>query len=109
MNYTKGKWKYHEELGAKFSRISGEETVVCGLPNPIPTGDDEQDIKELNEMRANANLIAAAPEMYEALKAAQLYIARIELNKNQLERTPLEKQIMQALTKAEGGHNENRP
>jgi len=64
MSYTKEEWKYDEELGANFSMISGENAVVCGLPNPIGIGTETE---ELKEMRANAHLIVAAPKMYEAL------------------------------------------
>jgi len=65
MSYTNGEWFYTEELGANFSMISNKDVVICGMPNPLPC--DTYD-KELNEMRANAHLIAAAPAMYEALK-----------------------------------------
>jgi hypothetical protein len=68
MNYTKGKWEYEEELQANFSMISGGDTVICGMVNPLESETYE---KELTEMRANAHLILAAPDMYEALDEAK--------------------------------------
>lgn len=68
-DYTKGEWEFTEELGADFSMIAGERNVVCGLPNPIPSGDENYDKQELEEMRANAHLISAAPDMYELILA----------------------------------------
>ena len=65
---TKGTWKYTEELDANFSMISDGQSVVCGMPNPFPPGDIETYKRELAFMRTNANLIAAAPKMLEALK-----------------------------------------
>jgi hypothetical protein len=57
MNYTKGEWKYeHEYRYHNVVAIDGntKSTVVqCGT---------------LENSEANAHLIAAAPEMYEALK-----------------------------------------
>ena len=64
MNFTKGPWEYDEELDAHFSMIGNGDTVICGLPNPIPLNSDSG---ELEEMRANARLITTAPEMYEEL------------------------------------------
>ena len=65
MNYTKGEWEYTERLKANLSMIGTGNTVVCGLPNPVHSIIYPD---ELAEMRANANLIAAAPDMLEALK-----------------------------------------
>lgn len=58
-NYTKGAWKVYP-------------TNHQGVNLKIATGEAEQGIaylsKDLVEYQANANLIAAAPDMYEALK-----------------------------------------
>ena len=97
---------YTEKLKANFSMISSGMTVVCGLPNPFSPyhlyGED------LMEMRANANLIKAAPAMYEALKEVHEALMgwQYELRGSE----PYERRIRQAfnhflvpaLAKAEG-------
>jgi hypothetical protein len=78
--FTKGVWEYTEELGAHFSMIGADRTVICGLPNPLGADDcsnspeelKEMGIdKELEEMRANAHLICSAPDLYEAVLIAR--------------------------------------
>ncbi len=59
-NHTK--WEYTEELAARMSMIADDSTVICGLPNPLPLDGltERYDRKEVDRMRANANLIVAA-------------------------------------------------
>ena len=97
MEYTKGEWEYTEELGATLSMISGTEEVVCGLPNPIPS--DSYD-SELTRMRANAHLIAAAPELYEALKTYQLWNEGHPVGSKTLPQ--IQEMIMDVIAKVEG-------
>ncbi len=65
--HTKGEWKYDSESGLVYVQIS-EERSKC-IANI--TGDTEiKDclfIADFNQTEANARLIAAAPEMLEAL------------------------------------------
>lgn len=101
--FTKGVWEYTEELGANFSMIGADHTVICGLPNPLGADDcsnspeelKEMGIdKELAEMRANANLICSAPDLYEALKDAMRII--------EVEHIAVPFKCKQAIDKAEG-------
>lgn len=101
MEHTKGEWKYTEELRANMSMISGDDTVVCGLPNPVDTGYEEGKEAELLEMRANANLIAAAPDMYEALKGITAQFERVDKLYSK-DREYIQK-ANEALAKVEGG------
>ena len=65
--YTPGPWNSERAYGERDTYISGSNTaLVCKL---IP-----QQLRE--ETKANAALIAAAPELYEALKEAHEYIRR---------------------------------
>jgi len=67
VSHTPGPWEYEECLGARLSLISGGGLAIAGVPNvdpqieySIPYGIETQ--------RANARLIAAAPEMLAVLK-----------------------------------------
>ena len=81
MEYTKGEWKFNRKYAPKthgikvsddlFSSITSSDTVICFLPEPhyMPDMGDRTWYKGCVEnMEANAQLIAAAPDMYEALK-----------------------------------------
>lgn len=96
MNYTKGEWKSEfnghtaDMSCAKYSVVTDRE-LICDLNR----------ISDNKKTEANAHLIAAAPDMYEALKifASQEYL--IGTGTWQL---PYDKilQIQQAIEKAEG-------
>lgn len=84
MEHTPSEWRYTEELDANMSMIDNGEAIICGLPNPIP---NELYDAELKEMRANARLISAAPDLYEACEAQHnaidlLFARLIELDPN---------------------------
>ena len=81
------KFRQQQELNRKRDAAMG--TACTGLTT-----------RELEEL--NPNLIAAAPDMYEALKEAQCYIARNEMAKDTENRTPLEENIIKTISKAEG-------
>jgi len=89
MEYTKGRW---EKEGNKI-RVYGRGTIaIC----PSPT-----DNEGVTEFVANAHLIAAAPELYEALLAFDEYTktnypANIRLKQIAVERMDA------ALAKVEG-------
>jgi alpha-N-acetylglucosamine transferase len=88
MNYTKGEWKkviVGERAETLFIKTLDE--IICEV-FPIP-----------NEGLANAHLIAAAPDMYEALR--ELYRI-LEEDEDYKRYNPKMKQAEQALAKAEG-------
>jgi hypothetical protein len=86
MEYTKGEWKvfHYGDVGQKPSAISvitDDEKLLCKLGIQ-------------KEWEANAHLIAAAPELYEALKAAIRII--------EVEHIVVPVKCIEALAKAEG-------
>jgi hypothetical protein len=99
MNYTKGEWKVEEDnLGCKNIIVDKQEIFsIGGDTNEIgyTTGlsNEEQDL-------ANAHLIAAAPEMYEALKEMVRHFNQDVLNTYFDNKTL--NPAKQALAKAEG-------
>ena len=64
--FTKGPWKatYDSQLQAAIEIYSTEDRVMVAV---LP---DRGTIEAMTEIDANANLIAAAPDMYEALECA---------------------------------------
>jgi hypothetical protein len=86
-NFTPGPWR--EEMGDIFADVDGSEYLVAEV-------DVDCDLRE-DEIEANCNLIAAAPEMYAALKA-------IEINHIALGALPIETIALAAaaLKKADG-------
>lgn len=60
-SFTPGRWF---AMGCDVKPL-GDKPYICW------TGTSE---REIGEARANANLIAAAPEMYESLMAAMIFI-----------------------------------
>ena len=89
MNYTKGEWKkYGQHIHINTANTS-DEIITVLWPEWMPE----------SEARANAHLIAAAPDMYEALKAMyQSWVVRPDDEVNVL----LYKMARKALAKAEG-------
>ena len=61
--FTKGPWKatYDSQLQAAIEIYNTEDRVMVAV---LP---DRGTIEAMSEIEANANLIAAAPDMYEAL------------------------------------------
>lgn len=62
MNYTKGEWKINE-IDKRLVQVKIIPNLRFGIADCGNTG------LPANEELANANLIMAAPDMYEALKA----------------------------------------
>ena len=95
MNYTKGKWRvyptnhFHDNAHSlKIALGAGEQSIALIDSVGTPFFKDGWD-----EMVANANLIAAAPDMYEALRDICTNYQRIEF---------IEARWLEALAKAEG-------
>ena len=97
--HTKGEWKASQILdNGKAVIHTGDLSLpfVEVFPNRYRQPPITSEICE-----ANANLIAAAPDLYEALRAAQAYMARKEMYSGVQDRTGLEVKIIKALSKAE--------
>ncbi len=97
MNYTQGKWRLKN--GKIVSGYCPDEALIAELNE-----DEYEDVVE-----ANANLIVAAPEMYEALKLVKKYLDRPYSDGWYIVVNPLEKPsitlgdvIDKALAKAKG-------
>ena len=64
--FTKGPWKatYDSQLQALIEIYNTEDRIIVAV---LP---DRGTIEAMSEIEANANLIAAAPDMYDALECA---------------------------------------
>ena len=91
MIYTGGKWKYDNTTGEIQSVLLGDTGFVkiCDV-----TPQDS-----MARMEANANLIAAAPDMYEALKWVK---EDFETDKGTRVKVSTQTAVWKALIKAEG-------
>lgn len=92
--YTKGVWKA-EDLGDCYLIMADETTCVARTGKTYyPTEAQE----------ANANLIASAPDMYEALRKTHTLITSIIPNDlvSESAKHTMQKIIVKALSKAEG-------
>ena len=95
--WTPGPWDWHASLhddgrnnGSVLSDVaSGRARCVCKAPQ----------YQHPDQWQADANLIAAAPELYEALVLAE---DRIESERSPGEWDPLLREIRAAIAKARG-------
>lgn len=92
MKHTKGEWKLsttsHESDGVKFNYIIGNDefrSAVCLIS--IDDGDEE--------VKANAQLIASAPDL---LEACEYVLEQAGLSKN----SPCYNKLSKAISKAKG-------
>lgn len=89
-SYTPGPWHEHSHR-----QIGPDAGIVCEVWSPICWGDDA-----IKEADANVHLIAAAPELHQALRVALVVVAGCNgdgIFDDQ------ERVIRAALAKAEGG------
>lgn len=67
--FTPGPWRWMEnKYRGGYSGLCGAENIAVLFPNSCNDGDDGDAWFEDFPSEADANLIAAAPEMYEALQ-----------------------------------------
>ena len=85
--FTPGPWRVKKQISNTYIYV-GPESDTCGLTATCYS------FSGFNDGEANANLIAAAPEMYEALSS-------IENDDNSIP-APIWNMIRSALTKADG-------
>lgn len=110
MNYTKGEWRLEHLLAGQYPVYIYDENgmAIAEATNRLDGINNE---KAKEEMIANARLIAAAPDMYEALKAVLSSAVCDDFDKSGLAITHyaidgnIRKLINQALSKADGKYN----
>lgn len=72
--HTKGEW-IHTFNSSKERGVRTDRGFICFLPKPSHyDGQDERYENELDENKANAKLIASAPDLLEALKDLYKYV-----------------------------------
>lgn len=77
--YTKGKWELDYSNGAGWNNTKIAEIAAARISIIVPRREDI----DAEEMEANARLIAAAPAMYEALKAVA-FLEKTNMTKDQM-------------------------
>ncbi len=95
--FTKGEWRFSDQYDlitvSKKGIIEGSKTI-CDLNLNVG------DMENIDEMTANANLIAAAPDMYHALKHLKEWFSKLKDWEGVGDPDVVE--IMFAIDKAEG-------
>lgn len=94
--FTKGEWTVYDPKH-KGLLVMSSDTLVAEVNNDL----------QWNEHKDDTYLIAAAPDMYEALKFAMPYIAKMIADEVNTAIPPGQalKRMEQALSKAEGKYN----
>ena len=92
MKHTKGKWE--------VKQADSKTVVVCGSMVIASDLYDENASPSIEEIDANANLMASSPDMLEALKKCSKYFIN-PLNMMGQEDEIME-QVLKAIIKAEG-------
>ena len=94
MTHTKGKWEVDEIRGCKV--------VVCGSMVIASDLFDENEEPSIEELDANANLIAAAPDLLEAAVALFSWLDFGDYDWGGVPETPEMINLRKAIAKAEG-------
>ena len=108
--HTPGPWINIAEDESGYPVISGpDDTNIAQILCPLSTSKGKDVGELLEEVIANKNLIAAAPDMLAALEGVLIHLNRIQDEKNKLN-NPLDDDNMdaisyveQAIAKAKGG------
>lgn len=95
--FTKGPWVAGDQFGGRWDEIYGGKheqllAISTGEDYVSYFGDDTDDVEAMK--KANAHLISAAPELYEALEAW--------VDPSQQDLTKLTEQTRKVLNKARG-------
>jgi hypothetical protein len=95
--HTPGPWKVTKSSERKTLCVVNDDTWICGELQALNgTAIDER------ECLANARLIAAAPEMYEALEQAEACMSIVEPRSDKAEYLRILGVIRAVIGKAEG-------
>lgn len=105
--YTPGPWRVHEDIPSdsycpliEAENSEGYSVDIANVSRPATGG--------LDNMEANAKLIAAAPELLEALKlCAMLINKRVTAGKVSVDFLKIQNLAFSAIAKAVGGLNES--
>jgi len=92
MNYTKGEWEVDRHTVYALGKY-GSNRFSAHIQHGWDGGEETPQA----ELEANAHLISAAPELYEALKALTSYVSIMGYFKPEKQ-----EQFRKALAKAEG-------
>ncbi len=99
MNYTKGNWEVYKGHDGQFA----DEPYILSASSPADPQECNPPIARImhivNKTGANAHLIAAAPEMYEALK---VILALLETHEPNWYLSSHYNLMVKSLAKAEG-------
>lgn len=99
MKHTKAPWK---RVDLEEIRTEDEEIFIAEiLHNDNVSQSLVNEVPEFDEAMANAHLIAAAPELLEALKAAEMLLGLQNQEGTQFEEETIN-EIKEAIAKAEG-------
>lgn len=96
MNYTRGEWHYKRFQGDVYPSVITGDHIICQCQNTQLS---------LPENEANAQLISAAPDLYEELKKAATTIHNMIRGTEGEYRETLQaqlKEILKAIAKVEG-------
>lgn len=112
-SYTEGPWEVKpEEIGKDYIRIRGTQLGRLYKIADVLAPENEF---SFDECRANARLVAAAPELFEALILAEaqidsFYTATMTNAKSRDENKAIKKlaleNVRSAISKATGGHHD---
>ena len=95
MEYTKGDWKWEWEQGQPTVRKKEGLDLIATVYPKI----GKRPLAPINEAQANAHLISASPDLYEACKSAYAWYYEGQTG----DYKAIGERLRKALSKAEGG------
>ena len=95
LKHTKGEWIYQDSTQGDVGIYCKGHGYICFLPQVRKFENQQQRyIDELKEAEANAKLIAAAPDMLEALKEANAELENLRSYASKARNQILENDVM---------------